>query len=231
MNLISWEIDSIAFFQILQKCSRNIIHLISRWFVGSSSIRRSTSVMRNLAICTFVCSHPERLSTFRFSCSSENQKYLSISVCRLYFRYQSYSLKYVFIWSISSQCESSFSISFSLWFFSVISGNTMSISARSVLFVSCQNRSCDKYPILSHEAFSIIPLYSHSRQMIIFRRVVFPAPFFPMRAILSRRFTCSSASWNNSVCSIFFVRFDIFTRLDAISAFHVKRYSGIDSRL
>ncbi len=133
--------------------------------------------------------------------------------------------------SHSSHCSSSHSISESRSTRSVISGNTMSISALRVLDISCQKRSCERYHTRSPDARSIVPLYSPSRPMIILRRVVLPAPFLPMSATLSRRVICISASTKSSVCSICFASPVIEMSAQAIRASHAKRYSGIDSRL
>jgi len=60
--------------------------------------------------------------------------------------------------------------------------------------------------------------------------VVFPAPFFPIRAILSFVFILRFEFTNRGSATILFERFIIFMRLDAILLFPSKRYFGIVSR-
>ena len=184
-----------------QNLCKNIIHSISKWFVGSSNISKSTSCSRNFAIWTLVCSHHESCEIFRFNWSFVNQKYFKISVCNQYFWYQSL---FIIRW-ISSFCSSTSSIEFSgsdfsnsfissnLFAFAVMSGNAVSISSFNNLSLLSQKISWDINHILIHFGISSNHWSMFSFQISTFKSVDFHAQFFQIKAISSQYLIFNSA--------------------------------------
>ena len=200
-NFLSWEIQIRALFHIWQNLSINIIPSISRWFVGSSRISKSTSCKRNFAIWTLVCSPQESFKIGKCNCSEVNQKYFKISICKSYFWYASFAI----IHSMSSPCSwikaigshspvsSKYLISSSLSTVFVTSGNVVFISSITSLSLFSQRRSWERNQIFVSFNISISPWSANSGLSKILRNVDFPAPFLPTRAILSSGLILRSA--------------------------------------
>ena len=85
-------------------------------------------------------------------------------------------------------------ISLSLSTVFVISGKVVSISSSTVLSLDSRNKSCERNQIFKSLRISISHLSASVGLRSIFKNVDFPAPFFPMRAILSCGFILRSVS-------------------------------------